>query len=541
MEGPSARLRVDVTNLAGKCESLDVDPDDTVLDLKYTVAELWKAPLKGLKFLSGAEILPDDVKLGTMPCDGQGKLVVMVVVSLDGLFAKLSSKIPQQRCIALRTLLALAPNRDVAISKALQCLEDPSHLVRTAALQVFDVQERGHLPALDGAILRLADPCTAVRIAAVAAVALLAPDNEVGLDASLRLCECLHDSDQHVRSSVLAVLLRLCRGGDDEGSVTRAMIGVARALLDSPYGPKRVTGVEVLAKVAAFGGEPMFDLVKPCFTDRHSPVRRVAVETSGQFVPAGDPDGITVLRERIHDHHPMVQRAAFKALQTMVICADAPLVNEIIECIADTTSSEQMTIDAMETLAIVAKTTGSAGPASSLVVAAFAAPLEHKSPNVRDVAATVIAEVAGRGDADAVQIALNCLGHVKADVRLAGALALGRVAPIGDARASEALGVLLEDPHVSLRNAGIDALTQVIGPQGDAFVGLPAVLSTRLAHPKAAVRCAALQVAAKVVRRGDVDAQSQLEVVLADADIGVRQAAETVLAAARTQVEACAS
>lgn len=487
-------MTVEIQSMTGETAELEADEWSSVRELKRRVADLWELIPECISILTVEDMatLEDHEYLGAWRPEDSGTLVVMVIVSLDAVQQRLSSRHPAVRAVSMKTLARLTPRGDeTTVDDLTQRLSDPHPAVRQVALQmimqVADWDER--TMAL---ITRcLEDGDEVVQLEALTAMMQIAPETEA-LSDDLRLAvnQCLGDDSRRVRLAAADVLLERAKNPADTEQIVQAIRGHLRGGVEAI--PRQEAALSIYAKLVAKGDAVALQDVSDILQSNcPSAVRMRALQALGQIAEEGDSFALHLMYRDLGDQTREVRMAAAEALGLVAARGDAACEEYLLSALQSGRDARctDLRLAALGALACVG-TLGNAALTASLFEC-----FESKETAEREAAVKALGcIVASGGDSDdrSPLIAAVCgyLEHAKADLRHAAAQALPLVAHAGDAGVLAVICEHLTDTQIRVRQALVDALVQLTH-RGD--VCTVAALKALEEHRQAQVRAAATE------------------------------------------------
>lgn len=265
-------LRVLLRGVGGQELELEVDPQNSVSDVKQRISELWQVPAPVQRLIVGTEVLEDSEALCSYRQPEDETLPILVVVSLVGVTGDLEHQDWQKRKAALHALKRLGQRGgETATAAVFARLEDHDSDVRRAALEALPrVVEKGNERA----------------IAAISAR--------------------LEDGSSDVRKAAVEALIQVTERGDQRA------IQAAGARLDHSDGLVRKASLDALRKVAEKGDEGTIEAVSMCLEDHDGTVRYAALVTITQVAEKGDNRAVAAVRAGLFDGDASVRRVSIE-------------------------------------------------------------------------------------------------------------------------------------------------------------------------------------------------------------------------------------
>lgn len=284
----SPTVRVSVRNIAGALLELDLEPRQTVAELKRRVEEYWHVPPACQKLIFGfSEIAADSERLSDRCSPSAEALSATMLVSLDQMVLDLESQANRfKKMQALECLARLGRRANEASMTAISAsLEDRDPLVRQTALETLRVvAERGDKLPTAALYARLRDQYTLIRKIAVEVLSMVAERGNQRAVAAVSAR--LEDQSAAVRLAAVQAMGEVAERGDP-----RAVAAVT-LLLGHNNPDVRRCALEALSAVADESGERALAALEwgppasPQLQEldvplRHAPERELATTAEG--------------------------------------------------------------------------------------------------------------------------------------------------------------------------------------------------------------------------------------------------------------------
>lgn len=322
-------------------------------------------------------------------------------------------------------------------------LEDSDSLMRAAACELLgeagtDAAE--HAPKL---VECLQDDDEAVRIAALAALAQVGPEQLEGEHVDTIL-GCLDDSDHEVREAACEALGTLGAQGE-QAAISASLVG----LMEDAHVEVRVAAIGALSQLApeASTAEAAAVIAEQLDATKPEEVRIAAISALGQLNEATS--YLPTIAGCLDNDEWRVREAACEAIAEAGELATAH-VPEIVELLQDGDAD----VRGAACTALAQIGSGAAEPAS-----AVAGCLTDDAPEVRTAAVAALAQMGDAGAVRASQL-VDSLADQCTEVRRLACEALSQV---GGTAAASALGACLLDPDEGVRETASQALVDMAG------------------------------------------------------------------------------
>ena len=302
---------------------------------------------------------------------------------------------------------------------------------------------------------------------------------------------------------------------------------------------------KLFGKLDKESGAPMFDQVDPLteilFEDSLLEELSEFLDTVPFYASIGDANMrvIKVVSDPnfLKHKHDWVRFRAVQVVRRLVakeqvrafLQADPDHVGVLIAAVSGllTDKADRVRRVTVEALAQLAK------KGDTEAIAAVLARLEDEGANVRAAAIKALEHLAMKGDKKVITAVLNSVNEDESDsVRVRATKSLEHLAEKGDAGVIEAVAARLDDKSDYVRTAAVEALAQLAHLAGKGDAGVIASISARLLDDSGSgfFRIAAVEALAQLAEKGDAAAIASVSARLKDSAVDVRTAATTALA-----------
>jgi len=309
-------------------------------------------------------------------------------------------------------------------------------------------------------------------------------------------------------------------------------MGIAKFLekLDDADGKVRAEAVKALGQFASRADPVVTSALLGRLVDKNKLVRKCAVEALAQVTKRGDDEVVSALLGLLsHDIWFVRQAAASCFGRSIAMRGDVRVVEGLLGLLKD--DREETVCEALDALSAVGRV-GDGAVASALI-----AHLKSETGEwlTKPSAVRALAEVADRGDVEAVAALIALLDEPREEVRQAVIAAVPRIALPGDRELASALGARVTGGDVGAPDARAAAailLGHVLAGAGTGGAQEEASVLRACVRDSSEcwlVRRACIDALARAAPRGDRESVAAVAPCVADADSGVRQAAVVAL------------